>query len=81
MTVHTLFVTSQRNNSSWFADNPLLIEDPQGNKVRSVDSPQFSQSYHTLVERSRGARETRLRPDAHGVAPRAPCRPRGEARR
>ena len=71
--LHTLI-----NNSFWFADNPLLIEDPEGNKVRSVDSPHSSRIHHTLVERSRGARETRLRPDAHGVAPRAPCR--GQAR-
>ena len=75
--LHTPSATSHVDNSFWFEVNPLLIEDPEGNKVRSVDSPQFPRSSHTLIERNRGARETRLRPDAHGVAPRAPCRGQG----
>eukprot|EP00966_Prymnesium_polylepis_P187524 4347679-Prymnesium_polylepis.1 len=50
----------------------ITPSDPEGNKVRSVDSPHSSRIHHTVVERSRGARETRLRPDAHTASLRAP---------
>ena len=44
--------------------------------VRSLQFTHLSWIYHMLIDRNRGAHETRLSPDAHGVAPRAPCRTR-----
>ena len=54
----------------------FLSEDPEGNKVRSLHFTQLSLSYHMSLEVSRGADETRLRPDEHNVGLRPPCRTR-----
>ena len=69
-------VSSHLNNFFDLHDNSLLSEDPEGNKVRSLHFTQLPPSYHMSLEVSRGARETRLRPDTHDDAPRAPCRTR-----
>ena len=69
-------VSSHLNNFLDLHDNSLLSEDPEGNKVRSLHFTQLSLSYHMSLEVSRGANETRLRPDAHDVGLRPPCRTR-----
>ena len=69
-------VSSHLNNFFDLHDNSLLSEDPEGNKVRSLHFTQLSLSDHMSLEVSRGADETRLRPDEHDVGLRPPCRTR-----
>ena len=70
-------VSSHLNNFFDLHDNSLLSEDPEGNMVRSLHFTHLSRIYQKSPQVSRGSRETRLRPDAHDDAPRAPCRTRG----
>ena len=70
-------VSSHLNNFFELEGNSLLSEDPEGNMVRSLHFTHLSWIYQKSLEVSRGARETRLRPDAHDDAPRPPCRTRG----
>ena len=76
MIPENLSVSSHLNNIFELEGNSLLSEDPEGNKVRSLHFTQLSLSYHMSLEVSRGADETRLRPDEHDVGLRPPCRTR-----
>ena len=69
--------SSHLNNFFQLVVNPFLIEDPEGNMVRSLHFTHLPLICHTPREVSRGANETRLRPDAHEGGPWAPCRGRG----
>ena len=68
-----LSVSSHLNNFFQLCDNSLLIEDPEGNMVRSLHFTHLSQIYHTFGEVRRGRFQVAPSPDTHPVGPQPPC--------
>ena len=68
--------SSHLNNFFELCDNSLLIEDPEGNMVRSLHFTLLPRIYQTPLEVFRRAHEMRLSPDAHRAGSDPPCRTR-----